>query len=48
MAGAVAAASGAFGFDAFLAMAPEVETARMAKPAIMTFFMVAPSVEKLH
>src|SRR5690349_165427 len=46
MAGAVAAAAGAFGFDAFLAMAPEVETARIAKPTIMTFFMLAPLVEK--
>jgi hypothetical protein len=49
MAGAVAAAAGAFGFGAFLAMAPEVETARIAKPTMMTFFMLAPLVEeKLH
>jgi hypothetical protein len=37
---AVAVAAVAFGFVAFLAKAPEVETARIAKPTRTIFFML--------
>src|ERR1700741_1768636 len=36
----VAAVAGAFGFDAFLAKAPEVETARIARPTRTIFIML--------
>jgi hypothetical protein len=39
------AAAGAFGFIAFLAKAAEVETARIARPTRMIFFMLS-SLEK--
>jgi len=37
----VVAAAGAFGFVAFLAKAPEVETARIARPIRIIFFMLS-------
>jgi hypothetical protein len=37
----VVAAAGAFGFVAFLAKAPEVETARIARPTRIIFFMLS-------
>jgi hypothetical protein len=41
----VVAAAAAFGFIAFLAKAAEVETARIARPTRMIFFMLS-SLEK--
>ena len=38
---AAVAAAGALGFDAFLAKAPEVETARIARPTSIAFFMLS-------
>ena len=38
---AAVAAAGAFGFDAFLAKAPEVETARIARPTKIAFFILS-------
>jgi hypothetical protein len=38
---AAVAAGGAFGFDAFLARAPEVETARIARPTRIAFFILS-------
>jgi len=44
---AAAAAAGAFGFDAFLANAPEVDTARIARPTRIAFFILSsPSIWK--
>jgi hypothetical protein len=41
-----AVAAVAFGFVAFLAKAPEVETARIAKPTRIIFFMLGSVVWK--
>jgi len=44
---AAVAAAGAFGFALFLAKAPDVETAKIARLTINIFFMLqAPLVEK--
>src|SRR4029079_11033843 len=43
----VTAAAGAFGFAAFLAKAPEVETARIARPTRMIFFMFSSHDERV-
>jgi hypothetical protein len=44
----IVAAAGAFGFAAFLAKAPEVETAKIARPTRRTFFMLGSFHEEFY